>query len=105
MQLTTPPNREGSPGGAPPACRSQVLPFYESSVEEEEKAAADAADIRKSLQTSAAGKDGQPVEEWDYLNNFFKRYNKVALLFLMHPLDASETFILCLAGAARCDGY
>merc|ERR1711943_136643 len=46
---------------------------------EEEKAAADAADIRKSLQTSATGKDGQVVEEWDYLNNFFKRYNKVLL--------------------------
>ena len=60
-----------------PPTVSQVLPFYESSVEEEEKAAADAADIRKSLQTSAAGKDGQVVEEWDYLNNFFKRYNKV----------------------------
>eukprot|EP00966_Prymnesium_polylepis_P094105 2178271-Prymnesium_polylepis.1 len=59
--------------------REKVLPFYESSVEEEEKAAADAADIRKSLQTSAAGKDGQVVEEWDYLNNFFKRYNKVLL--------------------------
>ena len=59
--------------------REKVLPFYESSVEEEEKAAADAADIRKSLQTSATGKDGQVVEEWDYLNNFFKRYNKVLL--------------------------
>jgi len=59
--------------------REKVLPFYESSVEEEEKAAADAADIRKSLQTSAAGKDGQVVEEWDYLNSFFKRYNKVLL--------------------------
>merc|ERR1719181_1309945 len=59
--------------------REKVLPFYESSVEEEEKAASEAADIRKSLQTSAAGKDGQVVEEWDYLNNFFKRYNKVLL--------------------------
>lgn len=46
-------------------------------MEEEEKAAADAADMRKSLQTSAVGKDGQAVEEWDYLNNLFKRYNKV----------------------------
>lgn len=59
--------------------REKVLPFYESSVEEEEKAAADTADICKSLQTSAAGKDGQSVEEWDYLNSFFKRYNKVLL--------------------------
>ena len=63
-----------------------MLPFYQSSVEEEEKAAADAADLRKSLQTSAVdlqtsatGKDGHVVEEWDYLNNFFKRYNKVLL--------------------------
>merc|ERR1719181_1465023 len=59
--------------------REKVLPFYESSVEEEEKAAADAADIRKSLQATATGKDGHAVEEWDYLNNFFKRYNKVLL--------------------------
>ena len=61
-----------------------MLPFYQSSVEEEEKAAAD-ADLRKSLQTSAVAadlrtsKDGHVVEEWDYLNNFFKRYNKVLL--------------------------
>ena len=53
--------------------REKVLPFYDSSMEEEEKAEADAADIRKSLQTSATGKDGQVIEEWDYLNNFFKR--------------------------------
>ena len=66
--------------------REKVLPFYQSSVEEEEKAAADAADLRKSLQTSAVdlqtsatGKDGHVVEEWDYLNHFFKRYNKVLL--------------------------
>ena len=56
-----------------------MLPFYESSVEDEEKAATDAADMRKSLQSSATGKDGQTVEEWDYLNSFFKRYNKVLL--------------------------
>merc|ERR1711865_156509 len=43
-------------------------------------------DLRKSLQTSAVdlqtsatGKDGHVVEEWDYLNHFFKRYNKVLL--------------------------
>jgi len=56
-----------------------VLPFYESSVEEEEKAASEANEVRKSLQTSAASKDGQPVEEWNYLDNFYKRYNKVLL--------------------------
>ena len=42
-------------------------------------AAKEAAEVRKSLQTSAAGKDGAPVEEWNYLDNFFKRYNKVLL--------------------------
>jgi len=59
--------------------REKVLPFYESSVEEEEKAASEANEVRKSLQTSAASKDGQPVEEWNYLDNFYKRYNKVLL--------------------------
>jgi len=59
--------------------REKVLPFYESSVEEEEKAASDAAEVRKALQSSAAGKDGQPIEEWNYLDGFFKRYNKVLL--------------------------
>jgi len=59
--------------------REKVLPFYESSVEEEEKAASDAAEMRKQLQSSATGKDGQPIEEWNYLDNFFKRYNKVLL--------------------------
>mgnify|MGYP003684409293 CR=1 FL=1 len=59
--------------------REKVLPFYESSVAEEEKAASGAAEVVKSLQTSAAGRDGQAVEEWDYLSNFFKRYNKVLL--------------------------
>lgn len=59
--------------------REKVLPFYESSVEEEAKAAADTADVRQSLQSASTGKDGQVIEEWDYLNNFFKRYNKVML--------------------------
>ena len=56
-----------------------MLPFYESSVEEEEKAATEAADMRRALQSSATGKDGQTVEEWNYLDQFFKRYNKVLL--------------------------
>ena len=56
-----------------------MLPFYESSVEDEEKAAGEAAEVRRALQSSAAGKDGQPLDEWNYLDNFFKRYNKVLL--------------------------
>jgi len=60
--------------------REKVLPFYESSVEEEEHAASEAQEVRKTLQSStAASKDGQPVDEWNYLDGFFKRYNKVLL--------------------------
>jgi hypothetical protein len=59
--------------------REKVLPFYESSVDEEEKAATEAAEVRKALQSSAAGKNGQAIEEWNYLDSFFKRYNKVLL--------------------------
>jgi hypothetical protein len=60
--------------------REKVLQFYESSVEEEERAASEAAEVRKSLQSSAAAsKDGHPIDEWRYLENFFKRYNKVLL--------------------------
>ena len=50
--------------------REKVLPFYESSVEDEEKAATDAADMRKSLQSSATGKDGQTVEEFTDVQSF-----------------------------------
>jgi len=59
--------------------REKVLPFYASSVEDEEKASFDADKVRSSLQSAAATKDGQPVEEWNCLDNFFKRYNKVLL--------------------------
>jgi hypothetical protein len=60
--------------------REKVLPFYESSVEEEERAAAEAAEVCKVLQTtSAVGRDGAPIEEWNYLDPFFQRYNKVLL--------------------------
>jgi hypothetical protein len=57
-----------------------VLPFYQSSVAEEEKAASGAAELVKSLQTSAGGRDGGTVEEWEYLSVFFKRYNKVSTI-------------------------
>lgn len=59
--------------------REKVLPFYASSVEEEERAAVDAEKVRNSLQSAAASKDGQPIDEWNCLDNFFKRYNKVLL--------------------------
>mmetsp|Transcript_36392 Transcript_36392/g.107967 ORF Transcript_36392/g.107967 Transcript_36392/m.107967 type:complete len:517 (-) Transcript_36392:77-1627(-) len=59
--------------------REKVLPFYESSVEEETRAASSAAEMVKSLQATATARDGSVVEEWDYLGNFFQRYNKVLL--------------------------
>ena len=59
--------------------REKVLPFYESTVEEEEKAAAEAEKVRSSLQSAATSKDGKPVEEWNCLDGFYKRYNKVLL--------------------------
>ena len=39
---------------------------------------------------------GNPVSEWDYLNNFFKRYNKVC-----DSLNSVEQAFLCLTEAAR----
>ena len=31
------------------------------------------------MHSYALGKDGAAVEEWNYLENFFKKYNKVQL--------------------------
>jgi len=59
--------------------REKVLPFYASTVEDEESAAQSVLDVTKTLQATATGRDGKQVEEWDYLNSFFKRYNKVLL--------------------------
>lgn len=70
------------PPNAPPSLpclRPQVLPFYQSSVEDEASAAAQVVDVSNALQASATGRDGKQVEEWDYLNSLFKRYNKVLL--------------------------
>ena len=35
------------------------------------------AAVPSPLQSSAWGKNGQPVPRWNHLDNFHKRYNKV----------------------------
>lgn len=66
--------------------RERVLPFHPVlSMEEEEKLKAEEgvqdeiAEDMKSLHSFALDEDGKTVDEYDYLNNFFKRYNKVLL--------------------------
>ena len=57
--------------------REKVLPFYESSVEEERRRRG-----RRHAARAAGERGGQgraPIEEWNYLDQFFKRYNKVLL--------------------------
>lgn len=67
------------PAARPPLTAAQVLPFYQSSVDDEASAAAQTVDMSTALQAGATGRDGKHVEEWDYLNQMFKRYNKVLL--------------------------
>eukprot|EP01017_Pseudomicrothorax_dubius_P008203 TRINITY_DN12672_c0_g1_i1.p1 TRINITY_DN12672_c0_g1~~TRINITY_DN12672_c0_g1_i1.p1 ORF type:complete len:501 (-),score=153.10 TRINITY_DN12672_c0_g1_i1:36-1538(-) len=51
--------------------KEKVLPFYESSVELE--------DIPEDLRSAFNELTPEDYEEYSYLNNFFKRYNKVLL--------------------------
>jgi len=60
--------------------REKVLPFHPIVIAEED------ASIPEDLQTEAnalssyaLGPNGKPVEEWNYMDIFFKRYNKVLL--------------------------
>mmetsp|Transcript_9321 Transcript_9321/g.22055 ORF Transcript_9321/g.22055 Transcript_9321/m.22055 type:complete len:504 (+) Transcript_9321:62-1573(+) len=60
--------------------REKVLPFHPLSIGEDdatipEELLTDAT----ALSSYAIGPDGKPVEEWNYLDIFFKRYNKVLL--------------------------
>ena len=57
--------------------REKVLPFYQSSIPEEElQAAAPQATMKevKLMHSYALGADGAPVEEWNYLDQFYKKY-------------------------------
>jgi len=67
--------------------REKVLPFYESTLSEEEAAKVPRATMEEvhEMHSYALGKDGAPVEEWNYLDNFFKKFNKVQLdKFALH---------------------
>eukprot|EP00003_Mantamonas_plastica_P006285 TRINITY_DN15109_c0_g2_i2.p1 TRINITY_DN15109_c0_g2~~TRINITY_DN15109_c0_g2_i2.p1 ORF type:complete len:442 (-),score=177.50 TRINITY_DN15109_c0_g2_i2:16-1341(-) len=62
--------------------REKVLPFYESTVEdyqEDEQEAEEVMNRVQSYQTSALTHEGKPVDEWHYLDSFYKRFNKVLL--------------------------
>lgn len=56
--------------------REKVLPFYESTVDD---ALPEVTEEGKSYHPTATTKDGQPVDRFNYLDQFFKKYNKVAL--------------------------
>eukprot|EP00163_Fabomonas_tropica_P007149 TRINITY_DN1680_c0_g1_i2.p1 TRINITY_DN1680_c0_g1~~TRINITY_DN1680_c0_g1_i2.p1 ORF type:complete len:511 (-),score=160.32 TRINITY_DN1680_c0_g1_i2:175-1707(-) len=61
--------------------RERVLPFYKSTVTTEEAEGEDAGESPEltTLHSAAVDAEGRTLEEWDKLQNFFKRYNKVLL--------------------------
>jgi dynein regulatory complex subunit 2 len=60
--------------------REKVLPFHPFTVSDEDNSVPDDLTVEASaLSSYALGNDGKPVEEWNYLDVFFKRYNKVLL--------------------------
>ena len=60
--------------------REKVLPFHPFTVSVEDNSVPDDLTVEASaLSSYALGNDGKPVEEWNYLDVFFKRYNKVLL--------------------------
>jgi hypothetical protein len=60
--------------------REKVLPFHPLQIREEDTAVPlDLVVEADALSSYALGHDGRPVEEWNYLDVFFKRHNKVLL--------------------------
>mmetsp|Transcript_65806 Transcript_65806/g.106682 ORF Transcript_65806/g.106682 Transcript_65806/m.106682 type:complete len:502 (+) Transcript_65806:132-1637(+) len=60
--------------------REKVLPFHPFSIADEDNSVPEDLKVEASAMSSyALGHDGKPVEEWNYLDIFFKRYNKVLL--------------------------
>lgn len=55
--------------------REKVVPFYTSSVEELDQNSEEQLSMAKG---DAMG-EGSSIDEWNYLDNFWKRYNKVLL--------------------------
>ena len=60
--------------------REKVLPFHPLQIREEDTTVPqDLAVEAGALSSYALGHDGRPVEEWNYLDTFFRRYNKALL--------------------------
>mmetsp|Transcript_6692 Transcript_6692/g.15423 ORF Transcript_6692/g.15423 Transcript_6692/m.15423 type:complete len:512 (-) Transcript_6692:106-1641(-) len=59
--------------------REKVIPFYPTPMDEDSSIPEDLAVDANALSSYAIDKDGKPVEEWNYLDTFFRRYNKVLL--------------------------
>eukprot|EP00162_Nutomonas_longa_P004309 comp15060_c0_seq1/m.22416 comp15060_c0_seq1/g.22416 ORF comp15060_c0_seq1/g.22416 comp15060_c0_seq1/m.22416 type:complete len:512 (-) comp15060_c0_seq1:22-1557(-) len=64
--------------------RERVQPFYHSTIEDKDVITEDdneqpILEGLELLQSAAVFEDGSPVPEWGYLQNFFKRFNKVSL--------------------------
>ena len=60
--------------------REKVLPFHPFSISAEDSSVPEDLEVEaNALSSYAIGHDGKPVEEWNSLDVFFKRYNKVLL--------------------------
>ena len=60
--------------------REKVLPFHPFAVSSEDSSIPEDLTVEaNALSSYAIGQDGKPVEEWNYMDVFFKRYNKVLL--------------------------
>jgi dynein regulatory complex subunit 2 len=62
--------------------REKILPFYKSTIEDSELVSeAPQATMKevKLMHSYALGADGAAVEEWNYLDKFYKKFNKVLL--------------------------
>lgn len=59
--------------------KEKIMPFYKDSVKPENSENND-DDLESKLQpynTTILTSEGQRINEWNYLENFFKRFNKV----------------------------
>jgi len=60
--------------------REKIIPFFPTPADKESNAVPeDLVPDAQALSSYAIGPDGKPIEEWNYLDVFFKRYNKVLL--------------------------
>jgi len=59
--------------------REKVVPFYSSSVPSQLNHDEDEAKLEGRMDNTSLFVDGTPVGEWNHLDNFYKKYNKVLL--------------------------